>query len=209
MNGVGINLSRFCKVSDTEKLKIRKILGFSETDFIITVVAELNKNKNQLCLINRLHKLKQQIPNLKVIFLGKESSPKARKKVHRLKLENICTFLGYRKDVDLFQKAGDICFSASKREGLPVNIMEGMACGKVCIVSSNRGHDSLIKDGYNGLSFELNNTSKMIDKIFSVYKNKELYNYLSENAAKDALQYDEKIAVTFISDLYTSLLKEK
>lgn len=209
MNGVGINLNRFFKISEAEKLEIRKQLNLSASDFIISVVAELNKNKNQLFLIKNLHKLKDRIPNLKVLFLGKESKQNSKKEVHKLGLENICFFLGYRNDVDLFQKASDICFSASKREGLPVNIMEGMACGKVCIVSSNRGHNSLIKDVYNGLSFELNNASEMIDKIFSVYRNKDLYKYLSENAAKDALQYDEKIAVKFISDLYTSLIKEK
>lgn len=209
MNGVGINLNRFHKVSTSEKSEIRKKLNLSENEFIITVVAELNKNKNQIFLIKNLKNLKKQIPELKVLFLGKGTCPKIRKTFQKHKCDSFCSFLGYRRDVDLFQKAGDICFSASKREGLPVNIMEGMACGKVCIVSSNRGHNSLIQDNQNGLIFRLNNSQEMIEKIVSVYKDKNLYKRLAEKASQDSVQYDEKLAVKFMSDLYTSLIENK
>ena len=107
-------------------------------------------------LINSLSEIRQQIPNLKVLFLGKESLPIARNKVNELGLSDSCEFLGYRKDVDLFTKISNICFSASLREGLPVNIIEAMACGKVCVCSVNRGHNSLIRDNENGLLFSPN-----------------------------------------------------
>ncbi len=66
MNGVGCDLSKFSKITEQEKNSIRHSLNDSEKDFIITNVAELNKNKNQQFLIKALPLLKQDIPNLRV-----------------------------------------------------------------------------------------------------------------------------------------------
>lgn len=206
MNGVGVNLNRFSKVTAEENLEIRNQLGYKQDDFLITVVAELNVNKNQIMLINSLSKIRQQIPNLKVLFLGKESLPIARNKVNELGLSDSCEFLGYRKDVDLFTKISNICFSASLREGLPVNIIEAMACGKVCVCSVNRGHNSLIRDNENGLLFSSNDSSKMIENIVSIYKDLELGNRLSEQAFEDSKQYAVEKAIDFMANVYISLL---
>lgn len=206
MNGVGVNLNRFSKVTAEENLEIRNQLGYKQDDFLITVVAELNVNKNQIMLINSLPELKQRIPNLKVLFLGKESLPIARNKVNELGLSDCCEFLGYRKDVDLFTKISNICFSASLREGLPVNIIEAMACGKVCVCSVNRGHNSLIRDNENGLLFSSNDSSKMIENIVSIYKDLELGNRLSEQAFEDSKQYAVEEAIDFMANVYISLL---
>ena len=156
-------------------------------------------------LINSIPTLKQHIPNLKVLFIGKETLPVARNRVDELGLNDVCEFLGYRTDVDLFEKINNICFSASLREGLPVNIIEGMACGKVCICSTNRGHNALIKDNVNGLLFSPKNPNQMISAILSVYNDKELYNRLANQAELDSKQYAVEYAVDFMKNLYTEL----
>ena len=205
MNGVGVNLGRFSKILDKENSELREKLGYDKNDFLITVVAECNINKNQIMLINSIPTLKQHIPNLKVLFIGKETLPVARNRVDELGLNDVCEFLGYRTDVDLFEKINNICFSASLREGLPVNIIEGMACGKVCICSTNRGHNALIKDNVNGLLFSPKNPNQMISAILSVYNDKELYNRLANQAELDSKQYAVEYAVDFMKNLYTEL----
>ena len=206
MNGVGVNLNRFSKVTAEENLEIRNQLGYKQDDFLITVVAELNVNKNQIMLINSLSEIRQQIPNLKVLFLGKESLPIARNKVNELGLSDCCEFLGYRKDVELFTKISNICFSASLREGLPVNIIEAMACGKVCICSTNRGHNSLLRDNENGLLFDPKDSAKMILDIVSVYNDEKLANRLAEQAYIDSKQYAVEEAVAFMANVYRDLI---
>lgn len=207
MNGVGVNLNRFSTVSPEENMIIRQELGYKDDDFLITVVAELNVNKNQIMLINSLNEIKQKIPTLKVLFLGKETLPIARKRVNELGIADCCEFLGYRTDVEKFTKISNICFSASLREGLPVNIIEAMACGKVCVCSTNRGHNSLLRDNENGLLFNPKDSNKMISDIISVYTNKELENKLSEQAYLDSKQYAVEEAVNFMSNVYNSLVQ--
>lgn len=206
MNGVGVDLSRFSKPSATQITKIRKDLGFNKDDFIITVVAELNINKNQSFLIREIPELKKTIPNIKVLFIGKETLPVARNLVNELGLEDTCLFLGYRKDVDLLTKMSNICFSASIREGLPVNIIEAMACGKVCLCSENRGHNSLLEDGVSGIIFNLESPEKMKNSIISIYENKDLAESLANAAFERSKQYDVKLAVEFTKDVYNSLI---
>ena len=59
-------------------------------------------------------------------------------------------FLGYRNDIAKILSVCDIAVASSLREGLPVNIMEAMACGLPVIASENRGHKELIQNGVNG-----------------------------------------------------------
>ena len=73
IDGVGVNLSRFHPCSLEEKNALRTELGYFEKDFIITVVAELNKNKNQIMLVRSVPELAKIIPNLKILLIGKNS----------------------------------------------------------------------------------------------------------------------------------------
>lgn len=206
MDGVGVDLTKFTSVSTTVELNnIRAQLGYSSEDFIITIVAECNRNKNQLFLIKRIPKLVQNIPSLKVLIIGKETLPYARRLVDKMKLQRVCEFLGYRNDVELFEKISNICFSASIREGLPVNIIEAMACGKICVCSKNRGHNSLIVDNFNGLLFDLKKPSEMIDKILQVYNEMFAIQEVSTNAFLSAKKYDLNIAIKRMAKIYASV----
>lgn len=207
MNGIGVDLNRFSPLSSQKISTIRKELGYSDNNFIITVVAECNKNKNQIFLIEQLPELKRKISNLKVLFAGNETLPSARQKVDELNLNDVCEFLGYRNDIDLIEKISNICFSASKREGLPINVIEGMACGKVCICSKNRGHNSLLNDGVNGLLFDLNNPTQMKEDILFVYNCKEEARNLAKKALEDSIQYDINFAIETIRNIYDEIIR--
>lgn len=121
------------------RVELRKKYGYGENDFVITVVAELNKNKNQMMLLEQAENLSQRIPAMKILLIGKETLPDARNFVEEKRFENCVEFLGYRNDVSALTEISDLAFSASKREGLPVNIIEAMACGIPVVASMNRG----------------------------------------------------------------------
>ncbi len=174
IDGVGVNLSRFHSVSAQEKSLLRAELGYSNEDFIITVVAELNKNKNQIMLVQKVRELKAIIPTLKILLIGKETLPIVREYVEKENLFDTVQFLGYRTDVDKLTKISDIAFSASLREGLPVNIIEAMACGIPVVCSDNRGHRSLVIDKETGFIFSPKSEKEMIDAIILLYKNPAL-----------------------------------
>lgn len=174
------------------KSELRKKYGYGENDFIITVIAELNRNKNQMMLLEQAENLSHRIPSMKILLIGKETLLDARDFVEQRHLKNFVEFLGYRNDIPDLTRISDLAFSASKREGLPVNIIEALACGMPVVASMNRGHCSLIQNGKNGLLFPLDDSKFMCDCILSVYESKELRECLSKNAIESSRKYDLK-----------------
>jgi glycosyltransferase EpsD len=210
INGVGVDLKRFYPHSEQEKTQLRKELGFSAKDFIITNVAEINKNKNQIILIKAVPILKKYIPNIKVLLIGNNNYSNTITKikifVKHLQLQTTVEFLGYRNDVEKLIAISNIAFSASFREGLPVNIVESMASGIPVVCSRNRGHNSLITDKVSGLLFSVNNQKEMIDSIISIYKNPDLGKRLGTAALMNSEKYSIDIAINNMADIYRQLM---
>ena len=72
-------------------------------------------------------------------------------------------FLGFRNDIEQILHLCDVAVASSFREGLPVNIMEAMACGLPIIGTYNRGHLELVNDELNGfIVLQQENCSKLV-----------------------------------------------
>lgn len=186
--------------------EIREELGYTDKDFIITIVAECNDNKNQIMLLSKLRDISKTISNLKVLLIGKETTPLARKYVEKKELFDIVFFLGYRNDVPKLTGISDIAFSASKREGLPINIVEAMACGIPIVASNIRGHRDVVQHGRNGFLFDLNSPDDMVRYILEIYHNKELRKKIKENNVVDARKFSVSVAVEKMVKIYKSLV---
>lgn len=202
IDGVGVSLSRFHPCTVEEKKALRAELGYAEKDFIITVVAELNRNKNQIMLARSVPRLRRTIPGLKVLLIGKETLPDVREFVEKERLGDTVRFLGYRYDVDLLTMSSDIAFSASLREGLPVNIIEAMACGVPVVCSDNRGHRSLVRDKETGFIFSPKSEKEMTDAIVLLYKNPALREEMGSRNVNEARKYSVDIAVEKMAGIY-------
>lgn len=206
IDGVGVNLARFHSVSAEEKSRLRTELGYDNEDFIITVVAELNKNKNQIMLVQKARDLKVIIPTLKILLIGKETLPIVREYVEKENLFDVVQFLGYRSDVDKLTMISDIAFSASLREGLPVNIIEAMACGIPVVCSDNRGHRSLVLDKETGFIFDTKSEKEMSDSIILLYKNPALRAEMGERNAERAKAFAVEKTISEMDKIYHSIM---
>lgn len=68
----------------------------------------------------------------------------------------------------------DLAVASSYREGLPVNIMEAMACGLPVIATDNRGHRELIIHNKNGWIIDRDDIKTMSERINSISKSIKL-----------------------------------
>lgn len=206
IDGVGVNLDRFHPVSAEEKSRLRTELGYGNEDFIITVVAELNKNKNQIMLVQKARDLKVIIPTLKILLIGKETLPIVREYVERENLFDVVQFLGYRSDVDKLTMISDVAFSASLREGLPVNIIEAMACGIPVVCSDNRGHRSLVLDKETGFIFDTKSEKEMSDSIILLYKNPALRAEMGCRNIERAKEFSLEKSLSEMQKIYSEVM---
>ncbi len=155
LDGVGVDLAKFRPASKARKSHLRKQHGYQDNDFILIYAAELNKNKDQKFVIENAKKLANAIPSLKILLAGKGAEQKKLKQlVKNLGLQKNVKFLGYRKDLDELYQLSDVVISASRREGLGLSVLEGMASGLPAVVRDNRGHREIITDDQVGRLFQ-------------------------------------------------------
>lgn len=170
LNGVGLDLDKYKKLSSKEIQEKRKEFGIKDKDFVVLMIAEINKNKNHIQLINAMDILKYKYPNIKVLCIGDGTLKESLEKQIILRnLQNNIFMLGYRLDVNKLINISDIGILLSRREGLPRNIMEFMACGRKVIATDIRGCRDLICDETIGTLVNVDDyesTAKAIEKYY-------------------------------------------
>ena len=201
LNGVGLDLDKYKKLSSKEIQEKRKEFGLKDKDFVVLMVAEINKNKNHIQLINAMDILKDKYPNIKVLCIGDGTLKESLEKQIILRnLQNNIFILGYRLDVNKLINISDIGMLLSRREGLPRNIMEFMACGRKVIATDIRGCRDLICDETIGTLVNVDDyesTAKAIEKYYilndkSFEVSEEIKKYDIENVNIELLKiYDD------------------
>lgn len=153
IHGVGANSEKYHPISSEEQAMQKKALGL--TGHIIVNVGELLPNKNQKTAILTMKKVVEQIPDATLLIAG--NGPERENLEALVKeqgLEDHVRFLGYTTELQKYLQVCDCEIACSYREGLPLNVMEAMLCGKPVVASNNRGHRELIREGVNGFFIE-------------------------------------------------------
>lgn len=206
VTGVGIDTAKFnIKMSDEERQNLRNSLGLKNEDFVLTCVARLDKNKNQSFLINAMQQLVEKNKNIHLLLVGRdELNGYYQNMVKEKRLDNNIHFLGSRNDVPQLLKISNVVVSTSKREGLPVNVLEAFASGLPVVALNCRGMKDLIKNKFNG--FIVYNESEFVNEIENLYSNCEMEKEIGDNALKVSNNYNIEKIVKKVEKIY---LKKK
>lgn len=201
VHGVGVDAEKFSnKISKEEKEKIRKDLELKEDDFVLIQVGELNKNKNQIMSINAMTEIAKKYPKIHLLIVGKGSLDETYEKIIKENnLEKNVHMLGYREDVSDLMKISNLLLSLSYREGLPVNVIEGIMSGLPIIVTNCRGNRDLVSDKKNGYIVNINDIENLKEKILKIYNNSE--NIIEINAE----EYELKRVIKEYEKIYKSI----
>ena len=202
--GVGLDVKKFSRVIGDKKTK-REELGLKEEDFVILSVGELIPRKNHTIVLDALGELKKngKIDNIHYLICGQgELEEKLKEKTEKLNLLNHVHLLGFRNDVSEICTASDLFVFPSLQEGLPVALMEAMACGLPAICSNIRGNTDIIESGKNGEIVE--NKSSSIAEVIMKFK---CDSALSKNYGLSAIatikHFDLSVVAKDMSDIYS------
>lgn len=205
LNGVGIDLGKYKKLSEEEISEKKKELGLSDSDFIVLMIAELNKNKNHIQLINAMEILNKKYPNIKAICIGDgDMMDILNEQITSRYLQNNIFMLGYREDVNKLINIPDIGILLSYREGLPRNIMEFMACGRKIVATDIRGCRDLVCNESVGTLVDVGDyegTARAIEKYY-------LLNDKNFNISDEIYKYDITNVNKELSNIYRSINEE-
>lgn len=207
IHGVGANTERFFKVSAEEKMALREQLKIGAEEKVILCAGELNANKNQILAIWAMQQVVEAVPDACLYLAGngpaKESLEAAIKDTG---LEDHVKLVGYRTDLNHYMQAADLIVSCSKREGLGLNIIEGMLCGKPVVATVNRGHRELVMEGKNGYLSDIADAASMAEKITRILLNEALTKDFGEAGYEIAQAYTDVAVKKELEEIYKKII---
>ena len=207
VHGVGVDVGRFKPQSNAKKAELRNEYGYENQDFILIYAGELNHNKHQDFLIEVASMLKDRISNLKILLAGNgQLLEQYQAQIRRLNVEQQVVLLGYRNDIHRLLSLADIAVSSSRREGLPVNVMEAMAVGLPLIVTDCRGNRDLVVHNRNGFVVASEDKEGFAQSIEKLYHSEELRKQFSVNNLSDIQQYRLETITDEMEKLYLGAL---
>jgi glycosyltransferase involved in cell wall biosynthesis len=147
----GVDLAAFVPNAEASA-RIRSSLGISPDDVVIVAVGALEPVKGHAALIEAMAQVCQRAPAAKLWIVGEgylRSELEALVERHGLR-ESIA-FLGWRTDIHHVIAAADFSVLASKSEGMPLAVMESMACARPVVATRVGGLPELIEHEVSGL----------------------------------------------------------
>ena len=195
--GVGVDLEKFSKSTFDTAAK-RRELGIPENATVLLSVGELNNNKNHETVI-------RAIADMDVYYLiaGKgDLRQNLQNMIDTLGVHNRVKLLGYRCDVEELYKAADIFAFPSFREGLPVALMEAMACGLPCVASKIRGNTDLLENTEGGFLCDPQDVSEFAEKINLLATNVELREKMGRTNLMTIQKFSNETVIKEMQNIY-------
>lgn len=170
-----------------------EILRFKrEGNFIIHHSGGFTKGKGQHISVEIARMLKLKGIPFKMVFtglvyLGEESKmyfEEIKAKVLEYDIANNIIFVVNKSNIDDYMASCDVLIHPSETEGLPLVIMEAMYFSKPVVANAVGGVIDMIHHGYTGFLPNHNNVSDYVRYIEILYRDKEIYSMIANNAKK-------------------------
>lgn len=202
IDGIGVNLERFSPVSEEEKVKLKKEHGY-DGKFLLMYAAEFIPRKNHKFLIDAAPVLCKKYPDIKFLFCGKgEIFEEIKAYAEEKGVSEYIDFLGFRKDMPVLYNMSDILSISSKQEGLPLNLIEGMATGLPAVASKIRGQTDAVTHGENGFLFDLGDTDALIEYVGRLHDDHVLRAEMSKAAVKSVEKFNIENTLLQMEKIY-------
>lgn len=166
----GINNELFAPpASSSERAQLRSQLNLPEQGYVITYCGGLIKRKDPELILRAMRRLKRRrkLPSdLRLLFLGKGPLERHCRQLAKPLGEQV-QFVGFTDRVAEYLSASDALITASHAEGLPLNVIEGVASGCVVIHSNLSIFDEILEHVPQmvALRFDIGNVSQCADCI--------------------------------------------
>lgn len=203
IHGIGANSSKYHPISVDVRAALRSELGFAQDQKIIVCTGELNPNKNQITAIHAIEQVVKEVPKALLLLAGNGAThDELQAAINAAGLQSNAVLLGYHTDLEKYVEVSDLILSCSKREGLPLNIIEGMLCKKPVIASINRGHKELIQNGRNGYIVNAADIDGFAAKMIELLQDNVLSNAFGEAGFAFAQAYTDHAVQLELEQIY-------
>lgn len=202
----GIDVTRFHP--DITR-SIRHELGYSDEDILICAIGDIRPQKGYDILMKAAEVLHQQIPRMKFLFVGSETSFSKILKTNRdqLGLQDVVNFAGFRDDIPDILNSIDLYVLPSLSEGFSLTTIEAMAVGKPVIATRSGGPEKIITDGHDGILIDKSSSEAIVGAVQLLISNPGIASGLGQNALKNVYKkYSVNSMIKGYENLYQEIL---
>ena len=196
----GINMERL-KPAITEPVKHQK-------EFVC--LGQLGKRKGSYDLVKAIKLAKKQVPDIKLYLAGDGEINQVTSEVQKERLQDNIEIIGwadFQKKISLLQTVSTVVLP-SYNEGLPMSILEGMACGKA-IISSTVGAIPEVITEENGILIEAGDIEALANALVKCATDIEMISHMGfNNMRKIENEFSMKNMHKKLSDYYYNVLEK-
>jgi glycosyltransferase involved in cell wall biosynthesis len=161
----GVSLSEFVP-GESGGSEVRQKLGLDRDEFVLVCVARLSAQKGIDILLQAMARVVREGVHCKCIIVGDGPlEEQLCEQALELGLSGHVFFEGFHEDVRPYLRAGSAFILTSHREGLPLSILEAMACGLPCVVTNVGGNAEAVTNQVHGLVVPPGSVDAVADAI--------------------------------------------
>jgi glycosyltransferase involved in cell wall biosynthesis len=147
----GVSVTKFVP-PESDRDAVRPRLGIGTDEFLLVCAARLSDVKRVDILLTAMAQVLREGVQCKCVIVGDGPlRDQLSTQALSLGLAGSVFFEGFREDVRPYYQTADVFVLTSRLEGLPLSILQAMACGLPCIVTDVGGNAEAIQHHVHGL----------------------------------------------------------
>ena len=184
---------------DTDGSSIRREFGIAPDEPVFAIISRLDPGKGHELLLDALHKIKNEVPDFKLLIVGKERYyinlfrhsylEVLKERVEALGLSKQVIFTGQRSDVQTILAACDLYTMPSREEAFGLAFAEAMAMSKAVIALNDGGTCEVVEDGKSGLLSPPQDIEQLAENILTLVNNPAERKQMGEYGRKRVEDY--------------------
>ncbi|MEL7496987.1 MAG: glycosyltransferase family 4 protein [Planctomycetota bacterium] len=209
------DLERFKHIEPLDVEIVRRQLRLKGNEFLVGTVGDVIARKGQRFLFEALPMIVREVPNFKLVLLGRfnRSERYIKQLRHQIKSESLFTrvkWLGLRDNVQDFMAAFDLCVVPSVEEPLGLVAMEALAAGTPVVASNTGGLPEIVDHGVNGLLAKPKDPQQLAKAIIELARDPERRLRMGEaGRATINFQFDPKRLANQVVGVYDRLVAKR
>ena len=155
------------------RAEVRLGFGIRDTQFVITTVGRLSREKGHCFLLEAAQSILDEYPDARFLIVGDGPlRSQLEQQAKSLGINTAVIFAGYQVDVAGFLGASDLFVLPSLREGTPNALLEAMALAKPVVVSRMGGVPEIVQDSETGLLVSPEDPKSMARAILALMRDR-------------------------------------
>ena len=201
----GVDAGVFTPCRDTdERATLRRDLSLNPDDFILLLVGSLERKGLDIAIQGVAELAPEERGNLKLVGVGSGDHTRFERQASELGVSSNLQLVPFTKEVQKYFRAADMFVLPTRYDPFGLVILEAMAAGLPCIVSSVAGASDLITDGEDGLLVaDVLNSGEWAQQIRRVLGDRDL----KERMAIKARETAEHHSWDHVAEKYETFLK--